>query len=203
MAASLLIAVGDVEPLIDKIVKTASAVPMGAGLGAIIDQASQTRIKDIIGRAEKAGAKVRLDGRNATPPDGCAGGYWLGPTIIDNVRPDMECVTTEIFGPVLTIMRVKTIAEAMDLENKVGLHQGIDLACIHLKLFGHLHLSIAGWLTQIHLFAQAENRCPVDELLRQRIRCLENCEQFLQWLRPCRFQFPLLPFYYLEISRLE
>lgn len=118
MAASLLVAVGDVDPLVDQIVKAAGSLPMGSGLGAIIDQASLTRIKDIIGRAEKAGAKLRLDGRNATPPAGCAGGFWLGPTVIDNVRPDMECATAEIFGPVLTIVRVGTIAEAMEIESK-------------------------------------------------------------------------------------
>jgi malonate-semialdehyde dehydrogenase (acetylating) / methylmalonate-semialdehyde dehydrogenase len=77
-----------------------------------------TRINGIIERAEKQGAKLRVDGRSPRAPEGYSGGNWLGATVIDQVKADSECATTEIFGPVLTIVRVKTIAEAMELESK-------------------------------------------------------------------------------------
>jgi malonate-semialdehyde dehydrogenase (acetylating)/methylmalonate-semialdehyde dehydrogenase len=120
MAASLLVAVGDVEPLLGKITAAAAALPLGSSpgnMGAIIDQPAVDRIKGIIGRAEKDGAKLRLDGRVPKPPKGCEGGTWLAPTIIDHATPAMECAKTEIFGPVLTIVRVKTLSEALELEH--------------------------------------------------------------------------------------
>lgn len=117
MAASLLIAVGDVDHLVQAIIAKAKSLNCGGGLGAIIDQAARERIVSIIERAAAAGAKLVLDGRQAPPPVGYEGGYWLAPTIIDHARPDMECATVEIFGPVLTIIRVKTLAEAMAIEH--------------------------------------------------------------------------------------
>lgn len=116
MAASLLVAVGDVNPIVDRIVDAASKMSVGAGMGAIIDQTSLKRINAIIDRAVSEGAKVRVDGRKVKAPDGYHGGNWLGPTVLDNVKPEQECATAEIFGPVLTIVRVKTLAEAMELE---------------------------------------------------------------------------------------
>ena len=62
------------------------------------------------------GATLRLDGRNSKTPEACVSGYWLGPTIIDHAKADMPCVKTEIFGPVLTIVRVKNLTEALALE---------------------------------------------------------------------------------------
>jgi malonate-semialdehyde dehydrogenase (acetylating)/methylmalonate-semialdehyde dehydrogenase len=118
MAASLLIAVGETEPLIKRVIETARALRLGTGMGAIIDKQALARMSGIIDRAAKAGAKIVLDGRNPKPPQGYEDGVWLAPTIIDHASPDMECATTEIFGPVLTIIRVKTLAEAMAIENR-------------------------------------------------------------------------------------
>jgi len=119
MAASLLVAVGNVDDLISRIVKTSASLKLGRdhGMGALIDAAAKERILAIIDRAEKAGAKIILDGRKATPPAGCSGGHWLAPTIIDHAKPDMECATTEIFGPVLTIVRVPDLSAAIALEH--------------------------------------------------------------------------------------
>jgi malonate-semialdehyde dehydrogenase (acetylating)/methylmalonate-semialdehyde dehydrogenase len=118
MAASLLVAVGDVEPLLEKITAAAQALAPGPGLGAIIDKPALDRIEGIIERAAKAGAKLTVDGRGKKPADAVYDkGTWLGPTVIDGVTPDMECAKTEIFGPVLTIVRVKTVSEAMALES--------------------------------------------------------------------------------------
>lgn len=116
MAASLLIAVGDVEHLLQPIISRARNLTCGGQLGAIIDRQAHQRIIDIIGRAADAGAKIIVDGRQPVPPAGYENGYWLAPTIIDHAHPDMECATVEIFGPVLTIIRVKTLADAMTIE---------------------------------------------------------------------------------------
>ncbi len=59
--------------------------------------------------------KVVVDGRNFTPPQGYENGYFVGPTLIDNVTPDMTVWREEIFGPVLSVVRRKDYAEAVDL----------------------------------------------------------------------------------------
>lgn len=118
MAASLLVAVGDTTALIQRVIEAAQSLPLGKGMGAIIDQASLERITAIIGRATQEGARLALDGRNAKAPAGYEGGFWLAPTILDHASPAMECATSEIFGPVLTITRVKNLAEAMAIENR-------------------------------------------------------------------------------------
>lgn len=122
MAASLLVAVGDAgsvtDKLIDAIKDQAAALTVGDGMGAIIDRTALTRIEGIIDRAAKSGAKVTLDGRKPAAPAGYEQGHWLNPTVIDHAKPGMECADTEIFGPVLTIVRVKTLSEALALDSK-------------------------------------------------------------------------------------
>lgn len=118
MAASLMIAVGNVEPIIEKIVDTAKNLPLGTGMGAIIDKNALERINGILERAEAAGARIVVDGRKTPAPKGYEKGCWLGPTIIDNASPGMECADVEIFGPVLTIVRTKTVSDALALESK-------------------------------------------------------------------------------------
>jgi acyl-CoA reductase-like NAD-dependent aldehyde dehydrogenase len=73
------------------------------------------------------GAKVLIDGRNATPPEGYENGYWLGATILDGVDPDWPSATDEIFGPVLTIIRADTLEDAMKIEN--GINMEMQLLC--------------------------------------------------------------------------
>jgi len=116
MAASLMIAVGDVDHLIGKIRKTAAELPVGPGMGAIVDKGALDRIHRYVDDAEKAGAKIIVDGRKVKAPAGHEAGYWFGPTIIDHARPDMACAREEIFGPVITIVRAKTLAEAMAID---------------------------------------------------------------------------------------
>jgi len=116
MAASLLLAVGDVEALLEKIVARARALVPGECLGAIIDRAAHDRITAVIGAAAANGATLRLDGRNSPAPTGYEGGTWLGPTIIDHAAEGMACVEQEIFGPVLTILRYPSLAEALAKE---------------------------------------------------------------------------------------
>jgi malonate-semialdehyde dehydrogenase (acetylating)/methylmalonate-semialdehyde dehydrogenase len=116
MAASLLLAVGQVDNLVEKVIERARGLTPGDRLGAIIDHASHIRISAIIGEAANEGAKIVLDGRNTPAPKGYEGGYWLGPTVIDHAKEGMACVETEIFGPVLTIMRFPSLTEALAKE---------------------------------------------------------------------------------------
>lgn len=116
MAASLMVAVGEVDHLVKKIADAASGVELGKQMGAIIDPAALKRIHNAIAQAEKDGAKILVDGRKAKPPAGFEGGNWIGPTVIDQATPAMDCAKTEIFGPVMTIVRVKNLTDAMALE---------------------------------------------------------------------------------------
>lgn len=119
MAASVLLAVGPVDNLITKIVDRARQIRLGVNMGAIIDTAAVTRISNAIAAAQKDGATIALDGRNQKPEDvSFKSGNWIGPTIIDHVKPHFECAKTEIFGPVLSIIRVASLEEAMAFEKK-------------------------------------------------------------------------------------
>jgi malonate-semialdehyde dehydrogenase (acetylating)/methylmalonate-semialdehyde dehydrogenase len=119
MAASVLLAVGDVKHHIEKIVARASSLELGRDMGAMITKSQTEFLKEAIGRAEKAGAKILLDGRKAKAPAGMEGGNWLGPTILDQVQPGSEAATVELFGPVLSIVHCRDLSEAMKIENGV------------------------------------------------------------------------------------
>src|ERR1700722_6008641 len=116
MAASAMVAVGPVDAIIDRICAEARRIVPGENLGAVIDKAAKERIECYITEAEAQGAKVRVDGRGYTVP-GKEGGTYVGPTVIDFVRPGMSVATAEIFGPVISIMRVNSLDEALAIEN--------------------------------------------------------------------------------------
>ena len=118
MAASVAVGVADVDPIIDQLVEEAKAFELGVDMGTIVSKASLDRIISYIDDAEKMGARVLIDGRNATPPAGYENGYWLGATILDDVDPDWPCAMEEIFGPVLSIIRTDTLEAAMKIENE-------------------------------------------------------------------------------------
>ena len=118
MAGSVLLAVGEIDSLIEKICRRAAAVRLGEDMGAIIDPHARQRIVEAISEAERNGAHVILDGRRAEPPSGYDRGNWLGPTILDFASPSMACSKTEIFGPVLTVVRVRSLSEALDFERE-------------------------------------------------------------------------------------
>lgn len=119
MAASVLLAVGEVDAHIERIVKRASSLKIGEELGAIITKAQLEFLHAAIGRAEKEGAKILLDGRKAKAPAGLEGGNWIGPTILDNVKPGSEAAMVELFGPILSIIRTKDISHAIEIENSI------------------------------------------------------------------------------------
>ncbi len=119
MAASVLLAVGDVNGHIEKIVQRAASLELGKDMGAIITKEQAEFLRGAIGRIEKAGARILLDGRKAKAPAGLDGGNWLGPTIIDQVQPGSEAATVELFGPILSIVHCKDLTEALRIENSV------------------------------------------------------------------------------------
>jgi malonate-semialdehyde dehydrogenase (acetylating)/methylmalonate-semialdehyde dehydrogenase len=116
MAGSVLVVVGECGTLVDQVVDAAAKISLGRDMGALIDTTARVRLIQAIEKAEREGAKVRLDGRKLPAPVGYEGGSWLGPTILDDVRSSMECSCAELFGPVLSIMRVRNLEEAMALE---------------------------------------------------------------------------------------
>jgi len=116
MAASAMVAVGEVDHIIQKIVEEARKIIPGENLGPVINKESKERIEKYITEAEQQGAKILLDGRGTTVY-GKEAGTYIGPTVIDHVKPDMSVATEEIFGPVISIMRTKTVDEALVIEN--------------------------------------------------------------------------------------
>ena len=116
MAASAMVAVGKVDSIIDKLCEETKKIIPGKNLGAIISTQAKERIEGYIAEAVAEGARILVDGRN-TRVKGSEGGYYIGPTIIDQVTPDMKIAIEEVFGPVLAIMRVSTVDEALQIEN--------------------------------------------------------------------------------------
>ncbi len=116
MAASAMIGVGDVDHIISRICDEARKIVPGKNLGAVINKQSQERIERYITEAEEQGAKILVDGRK-TKVEGKENGTYVGPTVIDFVKPGMSVATEEIFGPVISIMRTNTVDEALAIEN--------------------------------------------------------------------------------------
>jgi malonate-semialdehyde dehydrogenase (acetylating) / methylmalonate-semialdehyde dehydrogenase len=119
MAVSLLVAVGDVaDPLVDAIKQRIPKVKVGDGMdaasemGPLITREHRDKVASYIGADE--GATVVVDGRDGAPDDG----FFLAPTLIDDVQPGMKAYEDEIFGPVLSVTRVSTYDEAVRLVNE-------------------------------------------------------------------------------------
>jgi len=117
MAASAMVAVGEIDHIVDKICEEARSIIPGINLGSVISKEAKERIERYITEAEQQGAKVLIDGRN-TIVEGFEGGYYVGVTVIDNVRPEMAIAREEVFGPVLAIIRANSLDEALDIENE-------------------------------------------------------------------------------------
>jgi malonate-semialdehyde dehydrogenase (acetylating)/methylmalonate-semialdehyde dehydrogenase len=119
MAGSVLVVIGEASRFVGAIVRAAATIELGTGMGALIDGPARERVAKAIATAEAAGASVLLDGRVASPPPGYEGGHWMGPTVLDHLSPGMPCVTEEIFGPVLAVLRVNCLDEALALEHAI------------------------------------------------------------------------------------
>lgn len=116
MAAASLLAVGDVQHIVDRVCQEARTVKPGKTVGAVISSQAKQRIEDYITEAEKAGAKILVDGRGAVV-DGKENGSYVGPTVIDHVTPEMSIAREEVFGPVLAIARAESLEQAIEIEN--------------------------------------------------------------------------------------
>ena len=116
MAAGAMLAVGNVDTIIEKICLEARKVIPGKNLGAVISKEAKLRIEKFITEAETQGAKVLVDGRGVTVA-GQEEGTYVGPTVIDYVKPEMAVAREEIFGPVISIIRTQTVDEALAIEN--------------------------------------------------------------------------------------
>ncbi len=122
MAISALVAVGGVgDELVARIAQRATTLRTGDGrrncdMGPLVTREHRDRVASYVDAGEAAGAKVVVDGREVRP-DGAADGFWLGPTLLDSVSADMSVYTDEIFGPVLSVLRVDTYEQALALVN--------------------------------------------------------------------------------------
>jgi malonate-semialdehyde dehydrogenase (acetylating) / methylmalonate-semialdehyde dehydrogenase len=116
MAASVMVAVSATDHIVERLAAQARTMAAGRDVGPVITRQAKERIERAIGEAEQAGAKVLVDGRNPTVP-GREGGFWVGPTVVDYVQPDMRIAQEEVFGPVLAIVRARDLDEAIAVEN--------------------------------------------------------------------------------------
>lgn len=117
MAAASLIAVGQVDAIILRLCEEARQLVPGRTLGPVISRRAKERIEQAIADAEQRGARVLVDGRGSVV-SGSEHGFYIGPTVLDRVTPDMAVAQDEIFGPVLAILRAATIDEAIEIENR-------------------------------------------------------------------------------------
>jgi malonate-semialdehyde dehydrogenase (acetylating)/methylmalonate-semialdehyde dehydrogenase len=115
MAAAVLVAVGDVDHIIDRIRDKMAAIVAGRGMGPMISEQARQRVSGYIDRAGEA--NLLLDARGNVAEEAPDGGYFIGPSIVDGVDPSHEAACDEIFGPVLTILRCDTLEEALAIEN--------------------------------------------------------------------------------------
>ena len=116
MAGSVMLAVAGTDHIVRQMVEQARGVVPGENLGPVISSEARERIGRYIEEAVAAGATLLLDGRGARVP-GREGGFWIGPTILDQVRPDMRIAREEVFGPVLAIIRTRDLDQAIAVEN--------------------------------------------------------------------------------------
>jgi malonate-semialdehyde dehydrogenase (acetylating)/methylmalonate-semialdehyde dehydrogenase len=123
MAISAVLAVGGVgDDLVARIAERTTTLRTGDGrkgsdMGPLISKRHRDRVASYVDAGEEQGAKVVVDGRQVQP-DGGEDGFWLGPTLLDHVEPNMSVYTDEIFGPVLSVLRVDTYEHAVDLINR-------------------------------------------------------------------------------------
>ncbi len=124
MAISVVVAVGDVGdqlvPAIAERVKRLSVGPgdqPGSEMGPLITAAHRDRVAGYVDAGIADGARAVADGRGFVPDGGAPGGFWFGPTLLDHVTPQMSVYTDEIFGPVLSVVRVDTYDDAIELLN--------------------------------------------------------------------------------------
>lgn len=131
MAGSLAVAVGDVaDELVERLCTSASKMKVGrtdegadVDMGPLISKPHLDRVRSYIDAGEREGAALALDGRRTSVP-GAPNGYFVGPTVLDRVQPAMRVAREEIFGPVLPVVRVQTVEEAIELGQRCEFGNG-------------------------------------------------------------------------------
>jgi malonate-semialdehyde dehydrogenase (acetylating)/methylmalonate-semialdehyde dehydrogenase len=123
MAISVVVAVGEAaDPLLGKMRERVAKLKVGPGsdpaseMGPLVTGQHRDRVASYLDSGVEEGATLAIDGREH-PIDGDPAGFWLGPSVLDNVGPSMRAYTDEIFGPVLSVVRVPTYQAALDLVN--------------------------------------------------------------------------------------
>jgi malonate-semialdehyde dehydrogenase (acetylating) / methylmalonate-semialdehyde dehydrogenase len=131
MAGSVVVTVGDAhEQLMPPLVKTTRNLRVGDGLeessdvGPVISCVARDRIRIWIEKGVESGAKLVVDGRDAS---GDPNGSYVGPTILDDVTPEMEIAKEEVFGPVLTVIRAGSLDEAIAIVNSSRFGNGTSI----------------------------------------------------------------------------
>jgi malonate-semialdehyde dehydrogenase (acetylating)/methylmalonate-semialdehyde dehydrogenase len=122
LAGSVLLPVGDgADPIVRQLAREAAAARVGdpfaedSAMGPVIREDARARALRYVEQSVAEGARVLVDGRTVPAPPG---GFFLGPTILDGVRPEMAAAREEIFGPVLSVIRVGTVEEAVAVVNR-------------------------------------------------------------------------------------
>src|SRR5918995_205449 len=132
MAISAVVAVGDIgDELVDKIATRARSLRTGDGrrscdMGPLVTAQARDRVSGYIGAGEAAGATLVVDGREPSV-DADGEGFFIGPTLFDHVTPDMTVYTDEIFGPVLSVVRVDSYDEGVKLINDNPYGNGVAI----------------------------------------------------------------------------
>ncbi len=123
MAISVVVAIGDIgDILVEQIIDKAKRLKIGpwtnkeSDMGPVITYEHKEKIKNYIEIGIKEGASLALDGRGLKVPN-YESGFFIGPSLFDNVKKDMTIYKDEIFGPVLSVLRVKSYEEALNLVN--------------------------------------------------------------------------------------
>jgi len=124
MAISVLVAVDPIgDELVGKIRDRISGLRVGPGndekseMGPLVTRAHRDKVASYLDSGVTEGATLAVDGREHAVTGGEADGFWLGPTVLDNVTPQMGCYRDEIFGPVLSVVRAGSYAEALKIIN--------------------------------------------------------------------------------------
>ena len=124
LAGSIVVGVGSAYgPVRDRLVDGARGITLGYGLddasdmGPVISATHRDRVLSYIDAGESEGAKLVVDGRGAAV-DGFPDGNWIGPTVFEDVTPDMKLGTDEVFGPVAGLVRVDSVEEAIELMHR-------------------------------------------------------------------------------------
>ncbi len=129
MAISVVVAVEPIaDSLVDAIATKMAGIKVGDGrrscdMGPLVTEVHRDKVASYIEIAEKDGATVVVDGRDVTP-DGEPGGFWLGPTLIDRVPTSSKVYQDEIFGPVLSVVRVQSYEKGLELINSGAFGNG-------------------------------------------------------------------------------